>query len=192
MDKTYSIYQGNEVSQDMFEEFMDLEHYTWPKEDPAYLPEEYVRGLYKDSNEGLFLAFDKNTNHLAGYLNVIFVDEESFNKYYKSHIFTDLKAKPINKQDNLILYIYTANLYPQYRGTSCMKELGHSFALWLDDLVKQGYKIDKVYSEAVSQAGAKIIIKSFKMLPMEDVKDGLGHYYSDDALKQYRLDMKSL
>lgn len=186
---SFRVLSFEEIDEQRYQEFFALEHFTWPKEDPSFLPEEYVRSLYPNDKEGIFLAIDEDTNQLAGYLNVTFTNEESFQAYLESGDFTKLSSIPKEKEKNLILYLYTANLYPQYRGTSCMREIGIAFAKWLDKLIKEGYQIQDVYCEAVSLDGARTIQKGFEMTQMDGTEDGLGHYENHDGLASYRKKM---
>ena len=92
----------------------------------------------------------------------------------------------------MILYLYAANLYPQYRGSSCMKELGSAFAAWLDELEDEGYRFDDVWCEAVSADGVRTASHGFGMTPVRTDEQGIGHWYSGDALRGYRRKMRNM
>ena len=188
----YRILTGSEITEERYAEFEALEHYTWPRGSDGYLPPEYVRSLYPDSFEGIFLAIDPDTDRLAGYFNAILTDQENMKRYFAGS-FTDLHSVPKEKGKDMVLYLYTANLYPQYRGTSCMRELGMAFAAWLDSLAEQGYRFPDVYCETVSADGVRTAVSGFGMSPMADVdENGLGHYHNGNGLAEYREAMRAL
>ena len=61
----YRILTGSEITEERYAEFEALEHYTWPRGSYGYLPPEYVRSLYPDSYEGIFLAIDPDKSGRA-------------------------------------------------------------------------------------------------------------------------------
>ena len=185
----FRVLTDTEITEERFQEFIDLDHDTWPEGDPAWLSTEYLTSLYPDSYEGLFLAIDPETDRVAGYINTIFTDEEHFRRYYKG-TFTDLVPVPKKKERNMILYLYAANLYPQYRGTSCMKELGAAFAAWLDRLEADGYWFNNVWCETVSMDGVRTASHGFGMTPVRTDEQGIGYWCSSDALRGYRRKMR--
>ena len=187
----FRILTDKEITEDRFREFVELDHTSWPEGDPAYLSTEYLQSLYPDRYEGLFLAVDPDTDRVAGYFNTVFTDEEHFRKYMNGS-FTDLVPVGRTKGQPRILYLYAANLYPQYRGTSCMKELGAVFAAWLDELEENGYCFDDVWCETVSRDGVRTASKGFGMKPVDTDENGFGHWYNGDVLRAYRRNMREL
>lgn len=185
------ILKDNEIDEFRFRELIRLEHETWPEGDSGHLPEEYLRKLYENDKKGLFLAVDLDTDRLAGYFNAIFITPENFRTYLNQGDFTLLERTDPRSCDQPVLYLYTANLYPAYRGTSCMVKLGKAFTRWLDMAEAGGIRLRDVYAEAVTRAGARTIVKGFGMTAMDDVDNiGLGHYENHDGLRKYRDKMR--
>ena len=187
----FRILTGKQITEDRFQEFIDLDHTTWPEGDPAFLPTDYLRSLYPDNYEGLFLAVDPDTDRMAGSFNTIFTDEDSFRQYLNGS-FTDLKPVRKGKDRRMILYLYAADLYPQYRGSSCMKELGKAFAAWLDGLEDEGYRFEDVWCETVSADGVRTALHGFGMTPVHTDEQGIGYWHNGDALRGYRRKMREM
>lgn len=181
---------NDEVTAYWFEEMIKLENILFPPTGNDYLSPEYVRSLYEKSKEGLFFSIDEETNQLAGYFTVIFIDEEQKNHYLNGGHFSELQNIGMKKGENII-YLYTIAVDEKYRGQSCMKDMGKAFAHFLDEKEKEGYFVKEVYAEAVSQAGVKSLTKGFEMSPLQDVNEqGIGHYESKDQLVKYRKKMR--
>lgn len=188
----FKIIKNNEITSYWFNKMVELEHQTWPEDDPCFLPAAYLKSVFQNTDAISFYAINEKDSELAGYLTLIFLDENNFNQYRLNNDFTILKNIGI-KKDNNIAYLYTANLAKKYRGTSCMKQIGIEFVRWYDAQEKAGYIIDKVYAKAVSKDGVRTIVKGFNLEATEDVKsDGLGHYHSLDGMKKYREKMRKL
>ena len=185
-----TVLTDKEITESVFSRMYDLENRIWPEGHFAHLSREYLNGLFSLSREGVFAAWDKDRDTLAGHFYVIVTDEENIRKYLATEDFTVLKNKGFQPGSN-IMYLYTAILKEEYRGSGCMKQLGIAFCRWLDAKEAQGYRIGRVYAEAVSEDGARVCSRGFLMTPMEDVDEkGVGHYVSHDGLKSYREKMR--
>jgi hypothetical protein len=180
------ILTDTEINQTVFDEMMDLENRIWPEGHFAHLRPEYLKGLFSKSFEGVFVAWDTEKDALAGHFYVIITDMNNINDYFEIKNFTVLQNKGFKKGDN-IMYLYTAILNEEYRGSGCMKQLGIAFCKWLDEKEKQGCYVSDAYAEAVSKDGARVCSSGFGMCPMDDVDaKGIGHYRSPDGLTVYR------
>lgn len=181
---------NEQVTPEWFEKMLDMDHAYWPKGNPNYLESSYLRSVFEPDCQGVFLAIDEDRKELIGYFNVIFPSPESLHAYLHGGSFTDLDNRKLQKGENLC-YLYTANIGKEYQGSAVLKHLCACFAAWLDEKDAEGCHITKAYGEAVSPAGARMAKHGFGMKPMEDVdSQGLGHYISEDGLKEYRRKMR--
>lgn len=186
------ILENQNVDEQAFNEMVELDQIVWPEDDPSHMTREYQESLFLPHKDGLFVAIDKDEDCVAGYFNCIFCSESAMHDYIYGGKFQDLNNIGMKKGDN-ILYLYTANIRPEYRGSGCMKMLGKHFASWLDELEEEGVHIKKAFVEAVSKDGARTITKGFGMDALADVdEDGIGHYISEDGLKEYREQMRRI
>ncbi len=185
------LVQNNEVNDLQFKKMVEMDHDVWPKDDPSHMTMAYHKSLFLPEKEGLFLAVDKdNQNEVVGYFNCIFTSSKNMREYLTGGKFQDLKNIHMQKGNDNICYLYTANIKEEYRHSGCMKMLGKAFASWLDEKEEDGYVVKRAYVEAVSKDGARTITKGFGMEPLEDVdENGIGHYVSYDGLKEYREKM---
>ena len=187
---TIRILTGSEITPEIFNQMYSLEISSWPPGDPAYIPEKYLHNLFADKWEGVFVRWDQRNNTLAGHMYSIITTSQNLDEYIRTGDFTVLKNTGFTKGNN-IMYIYTAILKEEYRGSGCMKKLGIAFCQWLDQQEHLGHLVEKAYAEAVSTDGARVCTDGFMMTPMNDVDDrGIGHYVSEDGLKTYRQKMK--
>lgn len=181
---------NDEVNEIWFDRMIQLEHKMFPEDGPDFLSADYLRGLYKESKDGLFFCIDEETDRLAGYLTIIFIDEKQKKHYLdEGGHFSELFNRGMKLGSN-IMYIYTAAFDEDYRGSHGMKLIGQKFAKWLDEKETEGCFADEVYSEAVSLDGVRTIVHGFNMKPYHIDEKGLGHYQSKDRLKEYRERMK--
>lgn len=179
------IVKNDEISDELFNQMIEMDHLVWNADSHLYLTDEYIKSLYKNTKDAMFFAVDES-DKLIGYQTIVFLDMKNFNDYYKTGNFMDIKNIGLHKGDNY-LYLYTANIKEEYKGSSVMKEIGQSLCRWLDEKEKEGYFIKEAYSEAVSLDGVRVLKNGFSMEPMDDVKEnGLGHYVSYDGLRKYR------
>ena len=184
-----SVITADEITEEVFNEMYRLEDLFWPEGHYAHLSKEYLQNLFADSFEGVFAAWDDNNNTLAGHFYAIVPSKQSLDEYMKTGDFTLLENKGFQKGLNN-LYLYTAILKKEYRGSGCMKQLGIAFCKWLDAKDKEGCLIDTVLAQAVTADGSRTCSAGFMMKPMDDVDQaGIGHYISN-GLREYREKMK--
>ena len=182
-----TVKENDEINEELLDQAFDYERKIWPEGSYAYLPEDYLKSLFKESREGFFVACVDGS--YAGHFYVISCIQEDIDKCFASDDFMVLKNRGMKKGDN-ILYLYTAVIKEEYRGSGCMKELGRAFVRYLDRREREGCFVSKVYCEAVSTDGARIVTQGFGMRPLDTDEKGIGHYYSDDGLREYRNRMR--
>ena len=162
-----TVLTDKEITESVFAEMYELENRVWPSGHFAHLSREYLDGIFSLSREGVFAAWDKDRDTLAGHFYAIVTDEKNIREYFARKDFTVLKNRGFKPGSN-IMYLYTAILKEEYRGSGCMKQLGLAFCRWLDGKEDEGYIVDRVYTD----------------------EKGIGHYVSYDALKSYREKMR--
>lgn len=187
------IVSNQDVSDSMFDGMIALDHAFWPEGDPCFLSREYQESIYLPLKEGLFLAIDHDDNdRVVGYFNCIFVSEKQIEEYLNGASFNELENIHMHVGKDNICYLFTCNIDQKYRGTGCMKLLGKAFVKWLDMQEEKGCMIRVAYAEAVTVDGARTVSNGFGMKPLSDVdENGIGHYVSEDGLRNYRMKMNA-
>ena len=184
-----TVLTGDMITPEIFEQMYQLENQFWPEGHYAHLSREYLQSLFSSSFEGVFVAWDIEKQTLAGHFYAIVTSKQCMNRYLETEDFTVLENTGFHKGSNM-MYLYTAILKEEYRGSGCMKKLGIAFSKWLDWKQREGCFVDTVLAEAVTPDGGRTCQKGFLMTPMDDVNDeGVGHYISN-GLKQYREKMR--
>ena len=184
-----TVLTGNQITEDIFEQMYQLENQFWPEGHYAHLSKEYLQNLFSSSFDGVFAAWDNENNTLAGHFYAIVTSKECIDRYLECEDFTVLENTGFRQGINM-MYLYTAILKEEYRGSGCMKKLGIAFCQWLDQKQREGCFVDTVLAEAVTTDGGRTCLSGFLMTPMDDVsEEGVGHYISK-GLKEYREKMR--
>ena len=153
----------------------------------------YIKSLYKDSKEGIFIIRNERTKEIVGYSFSITISEEQLQQYLEDHDYSKLKNIGMREGKN-ILYIYTLASNSKYRGTIAQKILGKALAEYISKCKEDNKEIGYCFAEAVSSDGARALTKSMGMVEMEGEHgdDGTGFYHFDsiESFKRYLEKMK--
>ena len=184
----WTLYSGESITDEIFNEMLELDGQLFTEEAGTNLGKEYIKSLYQDSREGVFIIRNERTKEIVGYTFSIAISKEQLQQYLEDHDYSKLKNIGMREGKN-ILYIYTLASNPKYRGTIAQKILGKALAEYVIKCNQENKEIGYCFAEAVSSDGAKALTRSMGMVEMEGEhgSDGTGFYHFDsiEAFKRY-------
>lgn len=181
---TIRIIKNEEVTEKLLDKVVEFDQSIFSVEEDYSFPDGYLKGVYAEHKEGMFVLLDCDT--VVGYVNVLFMSDETFYDYLKTRDYLSLKNEGIKRGENN-MYFYTLALSFPYRDKGYVEVLLRELFTWLNEQILQGKRLKNVICEVLFEDGIKPALKmGFTRLEGEE---RLGMYYSEDCLQAY---MKTL
>lgn len=176
----WAVYSGESVTDEVFAGLLELDSQMFTEEAGTALGEEYIKSLYSESREGVFVIRNERTKEIVGYTFSIMISEEQLQQYLEDHDYSKLKNIGMKEGKN-IFYMYTAASNPKYKGSIAQKILGKAMAEYIIKCKKENKEIGYCFAEAVSGDGARALTNALGMVKMEGEhgSDGTGFYHFD-------------
>ncbi len=182
----YSIYSGENLSEDKYLATWKLDNETFEKKDR--ISKKMALDWFEFSNKSTIVLWDNKLDELIGYITPYLLTHEFSSKYilsnrtYQESLNKDVFLKELGEYDADI-YIFSTVVVPKYRdvvlekdekspyyGKKAFKILNEALVDWICGVKESGVSINYVYGEIVSQDGEKYL-RSLGMQPCMVVKD---------------------
>lgn len=188
MDK-WKLYSGFQITDEIFDKMLDLDEKLFTEEDATALGKDYIKSLYKNDKDGVFIIINERLNEIVGYMFNITISDEQLQQYLKDHDYSKLRNQGMREGKNN-LYIYTLGTNPKYRGSIAPKILGKMFAEYIEKCKSENKQIGYCFAEAVSLDGVRTLSESMGMERIAGQQygsDGTGfyHYSSKESFETY-------
>lgn len=179
------IKKNDEITDELLDKVLEFDRTIFPNDENYSLPDDYLRRMYKNSRDGLFVLMENDS--IVGYANCIFLSDEVKARYLKNKDYLSLENIGFHIGSNN-MYLYTLAMKEEYRDTFAVKYLMKSFAEWLKQEKEKGKIINSCISEVVTLDGLRTAL-TMGMIPQDIDDAGFGIYYSQDCLDSYIEEM---
>lgn len=173
-----NIISNELVSIDLLNKVEEFDQSIFNGEDYTF-PSGYLQKVYENHREGIFVLLDNE--EVVGYLNVLFLSDDTYNNYLHTRDYLSLRNEGIHEGDNN-MYFYTLAIKEEYRHRGYASLLIDTFFVWLDHEISKGHKLKNIICEVISEDGINIALK-LGFSPLD--KEPLGMYYAKDNLKNF-------
>ena len=187
MTERYSIYTGENLTEEMYMETWMLDNETF--EDKDKLTKELALNWFYWSGKSAIVLWDNEKNKLVGYITPFLLNHKFAceyilsNKNYQKAIKQNSFVKPADDVDGDV-YIFSTVISKEYRDVRLLGEKNNSFfhnksafkvlneALvdWICDVKTKGVSINYVFAEKVTNDGGKYL-ESLGMQPCFALKN---------------------
>lgn len=159
----WTIYTGEAITDEMFEEMLLLNRKIFPIGSGYELEFDYIRKIFNNTREGLFIIRDINNDEIVSFFFNIFVTNDQAQKYLNhEYDYRNLDNIGFQPGDNT-MYLYSIGVDEHYRQSMAVRMMLKEFCLWVYSQKQKGKNIDFAFGEAVSYGGYNVAMNLLGM-----------------------------